>query len=579
MNRCDLSLGVVVLAALAHLAVNLRGVQVDGAAEYSYSGARQSLRRVQTAGIRGRILARDGSSLAENRACVSIVCDAAPLRAKTYLKTADNIEASLVRLSDLLGREIPLAHTNIYHHVKSQTAVPLVIWRNLGEDDIARFAENSRLFPGFSLSCSAQRRYPMGAAVGHLTGYVGRSRGNAVAGDQRFYSYAPEMVGRAGLEAYYDDYLRGVSGDDRVLVDSLGYAVRHWTVVAPQKGPDLVITIDPKLQLAAMRELSGCRGACVVMDPRNGEVLAMASSPSFDPNVFVPFITDEEYSRLRDDSQLPLLNRAVNGTYAPGSTFKPITAIAGLSLGYPELHRYECSGVYQLAELSLRCSRRWGHGELDLRHALMASCNPFFCNLGMDVGTNQLLSVARDFGLGSRTGIDFPAEPSGVVPDAEWKWKNYRERWYPGDLAQLSIGQGMLLVSPLQMARVAGALGTGYLTTPHLRYGAEVRREVLPFSRQHLRIVQEGMRMVVTGEGHIRGTGWRGGEGVPVHVSGKTGTAEIGSRANRRKNTWFIAYAPSENPSVAVALVVENGESGGSTAAPRCANILRECFR
>ncbi len=579
MRRCDLLLAVFVLVALVHLAVNLRSVQVDGAAEYAYDGTRQSVRRVQTAGIRGRLLARDGSPLAENRVSVSIVCDAALLRGRSYARTADAIEDSIANLAELLGREVPLDRTRIDRHLQRQIAVPMTVWRDVSEDDIARFAENCGRFPGFSLQSTFERRYPSGAVSGHLTGYVGHSRGDAEEGDQKFYSYSPEMIGREGLEAYYDGYLRGVSGEDRVLVDSLGYSVRRWTAVKPQTGPDLVLTIDPKIQLAAMRELSGRKGACVVMDPRNGEVLAMVSSPSYDPNICVPSLDHEVYERMRDDPRLPLLNRAVGGSYAPGSTFKPITAVAGLSIGYPENERYFCDGVFRLGELRLHCSRKWGHAAIDLRQAIMSSCNSFFCNLGTDIGTNQLISTAKAFGLGSKTGIDFPIDAAGAVPDGEWKRRMYHEQWYQGDLAQMSIGQGMLLVSPLQMARVAGALGTGYLVTPHFRYGATAERTTLPFSRRYLRIVQEGMRMVVSGDGHRRGTGWRAGEGVGVSVSGKTGTAEVGKGETRRKNTWFIAFAPSESPSVALAIVVENGESGGATSAPKAANILKECFR
>ena len=220
----------------------------------------------------------------------------------------------------------------------------------------------------------------------------------------------------------------------------------------------------------------------------------------------------------------------------------------------------------------------WGHGELDLRHALMVSCNPFFCNLGLEAGTNALRTVAQTFGLGQRTGIDLGVDAAGVVPDCDWKMRTYHEKWFLGDLAQMSIGQGMLLVSPLQMALVAGAIGTGYRVTPHLKAGLPPVRVPLPFPSAHLDVIREGMRLVVAGEGANRGSGWRCGEGLEVEVSGKTGTAEVGRGATRRKNTWFIAYAPSARPTVALAVIIENGESGGSTAAP-CANaILRHVF-
>lgn len=304
-------------------------------------------------------------------------------------------------------------------------------------------------------------------------------------------------------------------------------------------------------------------------------MLALASAPTFDLNTVRRASC---YRAFAEDSGKPLLNRASGGAYAPGSTFKPVTALAALALGFPADAEYDCDGVFRLGALQLHCARRWGHGELDLRHALMLSCNPFFCNLGLEVGTNALASTAKAFGLGEKTGIDLGVDMGGVVPDGGWKMRMYHEKWYQGDLAQMAIGQGMLLVSPLQMALAAGAIGTGYRVTPHLKAELISDRRPLPFTAETLGVVREGMRMVVAGEAGVRGSGWRCGEGLSVSVSGKTGTAEIGRGATRRKNAWFIAYAPSENPTVAVALVVEDGESGGSTAAPRVNAVLKCIF-
>lgn len=215
---------------------------------------------------------------------------------------------------------------------------------------------------------------------------------------------------------------------------------------------------------------------------------------------------------------------------------------------------------------------------MDLRRALMKSCNPFFCNLGAETGTNALIATAHALGLGEKTGIDFAVDMAGAVPDAEWKMRMYHERWYPGDLLQMSIGQGMLLASPLQMARLAGAIGTGKLVTPRLKLRSEVTARRLSFPSEHLRVVRDGMRMVVAGDGTGRGTGWRAGDGVAVPVSAKTGTAEVGIGERKRKNVWLIAYAPSDAPKVSVALVVENGASGGGTAAPMVGAILKGVF-
>lgn len=569
----------VFAAGLVHLAVNLRSVQISGAADYSYASARQSVRRVQTAGLRGRILDRNGAVLAGNRTSRSIVCMPSEFRARTWSGTTEAIGRGIDGVAKVIGRPSPLSPQSVSRHVKTSLAMPLTVWRDIDERELDLFCEHEWMLPGFKVVETAERFYPNGPLAAHVIGYVGRDRGSAVAGDERFVYFTPEMRGRAGLEMHYDGFLRGVSGEKKVLVDARGFAIREWTAVAASAGPDLKTTIDTAVQRAAEEQLRGEKGACVVLDPRDGSVLAMASAPGFDLNTFVPVLRSDVYVKHADDVSKPLLNRAAAGAYAPGSIFKPVTALAALDSGAVDAGRmYECNGSYFCGGMALRCASRWGHGMLDLTHALMKSCNPYFCMLGSAAGTNALVSAACRLGLGSKTGIDLGFERTGVVPDAEWKMRNYGERWYPGDLVQISIGQGMLLVTPLQMARLAAAIGTGRLVTPHLRADAPVDSRPVGFDPAHLAAVRKGMRMVVSGDEGSRGTGWRGGEGVPVSVSGKTGTAEVGTGANRRKNVWFIAYAPSEAPTAAVAMIVENGQSGGATAAPRVCEVLKAIF-
>lgn len=585
-NKADSSVGTLsclivaalFAAGLVHLAVSLRAVQVTDAADYNYASARQSIRRVQTVGLRGRILGRRGEVLAGNRLSLSIVCLPASFEKRSWSNTVDAIERGIGAVGAAIGRRSPLSRRAISRHVAQSLAMPLTVWRDVGESELAVFCEHERDFAGFSVSETAERVYPGGQLASHVIGYVGRDRGESFAGDEKFSYFAPEMRGRSGLEGYYDGFLRGVPGERKLLVDARGFAIRGWTVVDAKPGPDLRTTIDLRIQMAAERELRGEKGACAVIDPRNGEVLALASSPGFDLNAFVPVLSPETYARYVDDPAKPLLNRATGGAYAPGSTFKPVTALAGLKAGYLPDEEYECTGEFVCGGMKLHCMSRWGHGPMDVRHALMKSCNPFFCNLGTFAGTNAFCRAARAFGLGAKTGIDLGIDRAGVVPDGDWKIRTYGERWYPGDLAQVSIGQGMLLATPLQMALVAGALGTGRLVAPHLRVDAPAAAKPLPFSAEQLNVVREGMRMVVTGEGGARGTGWRGGEGVSVRVSGKTGTAEVGAGERKRKNAWFIAYAPSDAPTAAIALVVENGESGGGTAAPKVCAILKAMF-
>ncbi len=575
------------LLGLLVLAVRLKDVQVDSVADSIGEAEKQSVRLVQTDGVRGRILDRRGDVLAGNRPSFLVALNAAHFKNRTQSETAAAILAAIDGASAVVGLPSAVTERNVLRHLAQTVARPLVVWRDIGDEALARFSEHQPDLPGFICLESEERVYPKGRLAAHLLGYVGRDRTQGSAGDVAFRYHDLEMRGRAGIEYYYDSFLRGMPGELKLRVDARGYVHEETVVVPSRRGPDLTLTLDAVVQAAAEAQLAGQKGACVAMDPRTGEVLAFASAPGYDPNELVPVFPRAVCDRLTNDPDKPLLNRASGGSYAPGSTFKPITALAGLGAGIPASGTYECIGYYMCGKMRIRCARTWGHGRLNLRTALRDSCNSYFCHDGMEAGTNAVMAAARAFGLGSKTGIDFGADAAGVVPDEGWKLDRYRERWYPGDLAQMSIGQGMLLASPLQMARVAGALGTGCLVTPRLKAGLPAERKPLPFPVPHLNAVREGMRLVVDG-----GTGRRAGEGVDAWVIGKTGTAEIGRGATRRKNTWFIAYAescgrgedgepvrvPDPETCVALALIVENGESGGGTAAPRAGAVLRSIF-
>ena len=385
-----LVLAAVVVIGLLHLAFRIYEVQVVEAADYGYASARQSIRRVLVGGERGRILDRRGCELAGNRTSLSIVCHPARFQKRTWEATVDGIMRACSNVAQTIGCPLTIDRKVVRRHVNQSLAMPLFVWRDIGTDELARFAEQGCESLGFSIEEREERTYPQGPLAAHLLGYVGRDRGEAVAGDEKFNFFAPELRGRAGIERYYDSFLRGVSGERKLLVDARGFAIRTWTVVEPKRGPDLQLTLDVDLQREADRQLSGLKGACAVIDPRNGDVLALASAPGFDPNDFVPVIGPELYERYTSDPNKPLLNRACGGAYAPGSTFKPVVALAALSLGVPAEVCYTCTGVFKLGPMKVRCTSRWGHGAIDLRRALMKSCNPFFCNLGFDIGTNAV---------------------------------------------------------------------------------------------------------------------------------------------------------------------------------------------
>lgn len=562
------------------LAFRLKTEQVDGAAEYRRQMQAQSFRRVQTVGVRGRILDRRGVVLAGNKPVVNIIINPETFRAKKRgEKTEDKILDALAKAAVVIGRESVVDIDDVRRHLRQALAIPLTVWRDLTEVELARFSENQGELDGFECIVESERSYPYGSLAAHILGRVGRDRQPQNIGESKMNFVSKELCGRDGLELFYDTYLRGMPGEDRLLVDARGFAASRETMVAPRDGFDLKLTLDASLQYAAERALAGCRGAFVAIDPRDGSVRAMVSSPSFDPRECVPVFPKKIYERYKNDPAKPLLNRAVAGLYAPGSTFKPITALAALKNGLNPSKTYECIGYFHNAGMKIRCARTWGHGNVDLASALKDSCNPYFCEIGLNAGTNAINTICRVLGLGKKTRIDFPIEAEGLIPDATVKAKrDPNVRWNSGDVAQTAIGQGLLLVTPLQMSLVAAALGKGRLPRPRINSDVPIMATSLRIPLSHLNEVRKGMRKVVES-----GTGRRAGENVNAFIIGKTGTAEIGSRDNRRKNTWFIAYAEPNKDSkilepLAVALVVENGESGGATAAPKVGEILRSYY-
>ena len=587
-----LSLAVVFAVGLAVLALSLYNVQVVESAEFNRQSENQSVRRMLVPGGRGRILDRKGRVLAGNRPSYCIECYINELQQRgDWSNTVNAVDAALDRLEKVVKVPRQKSREAIERHVRQELAVPMEVYHDISIDALARFAENFRDFPAFSESVKFERVYPYECAA-HLVGSVKWDRpGFAMTadGDEAApHFYAKENRGRFGLERRYDSYLVGASGERLILVDARGYRHGSWNGRKAEQGPDLRLTVDIDIQRALEKELAGHVGAGVVLDPRSGAVLALASAPSFDPNEFVPSISSKAYARLDQDVRKPLLNRAVSEYYAPGSTFKPITAIAALAEHIDPTREYDCVGLYTLGEWHLRCSTRWGHGPISMRRALERSCNTYFCDIAHRIGIAAIDEAARQFGLGARTGIDLDGEKAGTVPDEEWKARNkHGERWYPGDTCQTSIGQGMLQVTPLQMAVVAAALANGgKIYRPFLKAldsGEAAPKPVrsVSYSSSYIELVRMGMKDVVE-----KGTGYRirtrpdGGKWYPLSVScgGKTGTAEVGVGANRRKNTWIIAFAPFENPTVAIAMVIENGESGGLTTAPKVHNVLAQVF-
>jgi len=569
-------LALVFAGCIVYLAMSLHRVQVVNSADLTRDQVRQSVRRVQVPGARGRIFDRNGLCLADNRPSYCIAYYVEELRKHgKWQNTIDAVDADIDRLSKVIGLPREISKDRVALHVRTSLPMPLFAWSDVSEEVVARWAEEVGSFPAVDVYVQPERYYPYKNTAAHLLGYVGRDRPKPLPG-QRIHFYLPEMIGKAGLEIEYNQLLTGVSGGRLIRVDARGYKHAVWEGTPAVEGDDLHLTLDLKIQMALEKALEGKRGAGVVVDPRNGEVLAMASAPGYDLNDFVPAPSHVTWNRLNEDKELPLYNRALQGCYAPGSTFKPVTAIAALTTGKVTPDEVmHCDGVFELGTMRLRCWNTYGHGDIVLRKAIEQSCNCFFCELGHRVGYDALRAVAADMGLGVKTGIDLPYESSGLLPTDEWKKKNMHEPWRVGDTCQIAIGQSMLLTTPLQMAMLTAVLANrGRLYRPHLiaRSGpGECVREI-HWPDPVMDLVRGGMHDVASmGTGrraNIRGT----------EVAAKTGSAEYDSGGRRKKNTWVTAFAPFDNPTVAIAMLVEDGQSGGYTVAPLVHNVLVEVF-
>ncbi len=586
-----LILALLTIASLGLLASRLHTLQVRESGDYASSQLRQSVRRVLLPAPRGRIFDRNGEILADNRPSYCIAVYVEELRQPgTWSNTVNAVEARLDEISASLGVPRQITRSDIRRHISKRLPLPLLAWQDVDDRSLARFAEEFANNPGMDIYVQPERIYPHGALAAHILGYVGREKPAET--NEVFHYNVLGMKGRAGIEASMDSVLAGEPGGKLITVDVSGY--RHGeTISRPSKpGRDIHLTIDAGLQAELERLIGGRRGAAVAVDPRDGEILALASEPAFDPNALSPSVPPALWRALMADKDRPLLNRAISGAYPPGSVFKPCVALAALEAGVSPNVSYSCNGVFTLGNMHLRCSSTYGHGEnLSLRYAIEQSCNPFFCSLGTHIGIEAIDSFAAKMGFGRRTGIPLGGEREGLLPTPEWKSRVRHDGWRAGDTANLSIGQGLLLATPLQIAMYAAALANGgTLHRPRLvaddesmhnaqcaMHNADAQFATNATNKRTNEqtnkrtsdsaaygIVRGGMYDVVNAP---RGTGRRAK--VPgLKVAAKTGTAEYGSRSNRRKHTWMIAFAPFDNPTIALAILIEDGDSGGRTVAP-----------
>ncbi|MFO7871277.1 MAG: penicillin-binding protein 2 [Kiritimatiellia bacterium] len=576
-----------VAGTLIFLTAALWHLQVVEGGEYRETGLRQSIRGIRLPSVRGRILDRNGVRLAGSRPSYCIAVYIEELRQPGgWSNTIDRVERTITEVEDVINLTSPLTREGIAAHVKRRLPLPLTAFRDIGEKGLARWSELGGDRPGVGIQVEALRIYPHGKLAGHLLGYVGRSK-PAQNPDDPYHYYLPQMGGRRGIEAVKNRKLTGKAGGRLVQVDASGFVRRVFRRRDPVPGEDVMLTIDADIQRLAEEALAfqpewesgSVKGAIVAMDPRNGDVLAMAGAPSFDPNVFSPSVSPEQWEALMQDEGKPLLNRPVAAVYAPGSTFKPVVAIAALENGKADAGtKFDCPGYFRVGNATFNCWSTRGHGTIGMRKALEQSCNAFFCQLGLQCGYEYIYHMASALGFGKRTGIALVSEQPGLLPDEGWKRRRYRDAWRPGDTCNASIGQGALCVTPLQMCVMVSVLANGgYVYRPRLIHSG-VRAgnlvNAMEWSADTLELVRGGMRDVIQAP---HGTGKRA-KVDGVEMAGKTGTAEYGVPEENKKHAWMIAFAPFGNPRYAVSVVIEDALSGGRNAAPRIQHLMEGIF-
>ena len=576
---------LLALAGLGALAGWYFRLQVLRHDEFATRSEANRLRLVPVAPARGLIYDRKGRILAENVAAWRL--EAVPERAGDAAKLLASLQG-VVALDDEQKAQF------LRDYKAARPFKPVTIKLRVPDEEAARFAVDRWRFPGVELVPYLGRVYPYGDLFAHVVGYVSRidEKDLAALGDA---GGAYSHTGKTGLERYYEAQLRGRPGFRRLETNVAGRTVRALDTLPAVPGTDLRLSIDAELQQAMVDAFGQLEGSAVAMDPRSGEVLAMVSLPSFDANLFVNGISHADFKALNDNPSRPQFNRVVLGGVAPGSTIKPLTALAGLDSGLRQPgDRVLSTGVFRLPGMRGRGWLDGVHGWTDARKSIYESVNTYYYQLALDLGVQRYDEYMTKYGFGQKTGIDLAGEIEGIVPSPASKMKYAKQRWYPGDLVNSSIGQGLWKVSPLQLVRgVAAIADGGNLRRPHLavaqRAGFDAPWQPLPQSPParisdhpgNVKVIQEGMEMTTGGSG----TAARVFRGAPYRSAGKTGTAQVVNRGAtavdprslplwKRHRALYIGYAPAEAPTIAVAVAVEGGGFGADTAAP----IVRKVF-
>lgn len=563
----------LVTLAFAGIFLKLFYLQILNYPFYRNLSDTNSLRLIPQRAPRGIITDRNNEILATNVPTYSLFL--VPADVKDY-------GSSLVRLSQILEEPLSSLESLVESRRQRRRFEPVRLQSHLDPDLIAKIEENRVHLPGVYIQMEPERYYPHGELASHVLGYIGEIDEDELDRLKDSGYQEGDLIGKKGVERTYDRILRGQNGGVEVEVDASGVQRRTLAYREPVQGQTLKLTIDWKLQQMAEDLLGNQIGSIIVTNPQDGEVLAMVSRPNFDPNDFVSGISYKDWNDLIKDKDRPLENRAIQGQYPPGSIFKLITALAALEDHVLDLNKVLlCRGIFWYKTWPYRCWRTSGHGWMNLERAIIESCDIFFYQVGLMVKVDQIYRMARKFGLGSRTQVDLDGEVPGLVPNSRWKESTQHMPWFPGNTIQMSIGQGYLLTTPLQMLEVTSGLAmNGKICKPHLLYRVvdkttgrsvfedppEILHDV-DIDPKNMEFIRSTMEKVVNSPS---GTGKKAR--IPgVRVAGKTGTSE---NPHGDTHAWFTAFAPVEDPKVAVIVLVENGGEGGIVSAPIAKRLM-----
>ena len=585
--------GMVVLAMLGLLASRFYFLQVIQHDHYHTLAENNRMSIVPVVPNRGLILDRAGLVMANNFSAYTLEINPGKV---------ENLEATIDQLSAFV--EITPRDRKRFKKLRedSHRFESLPVKTRLSEVEVARFAANRFRFPGVEINARLFRNYPQGISASHVVGYIGRINDqdlDKLEAEGKLPNYrGSDHLGKIGLEESYEDELHGRTGFEQVEIDAGGRAIRSLSREEPTAGNNLILSLDLKLQQIAEKAFGQYRGALVAIDPKTGEVLASVSQPGFDPNLFVDGIDQVHWDGYNSSEDKPLNNRTIRGVYPPGSTIKPFMALAGLYYG----KRTPATTIFDPGYFTLpgsshqyRCWKSGGHGAVDMKKSVVISCDTYYYGLAHELGIDRMHEFLSKFGFGQKTGIDVRDEIPGNLPSREWKQRRFKQVWYPGETVISGIGQGYTLVTPMQLAHGTAIIaGNGISIPPHFvkaiqnSQTGEVKpidypkEQPFPFKPEDLALVREAM-VAVTQPG---GTAARAAQGAPYAFGGKTGTAQVrsmkqGEKYNEktveeryRDHALFIAYAPANDPTIAIGMIVENGGHGGSTAAPIARQVL-----